>query len=91
MPRRRGLAAAGIGLPRLRVLTGRRWPTTGTWAAPAKESEMRALDAFGRLLHSTLRNRRTGQDRRKRDRRHRAVLVETDRRSGFDRRGWAST
>jgi hypothetical protein len=47
---------------------------------------MRALDAFGRLWHSTLRNRRSGQDRRKSDRRRRAVLVETDRRSGLDRR-----
>ena len=30
---------------------------------------------------------RSGEERRKRDRRRRAVLVELDRRGGFDRRG----
>ena len=64
-------------LERLRfLLAGLREP------APAQESEQRALEAFGRLWRC-----RTGQDRRSgKDRRQRAVLVETDRRSGLDRR-----
>jgi hypothetical protein len=63
-------------LDRLRfLLRGLREP------GPARESEKRALDTFRRAWRRTLRNRRTGQDRR-----WRAYLVEIDCRSGLDRR-----
>jgi hypothetical protein len=61
--------------------------------APAKEAEQRVLQAFGRLwaagsgsLSTVGWERRSRPNRRRRDRRQRAVLVETDRRSGLDRR-----
>jgi hypothetical protein len=71
------LAVGTPDLERLRfLLAGLREP------APSKEAERRAVEAFGRLWRC-----RSGQDRRSgEDRRHRAVLVETDRRAGLDRR-----